>query len=78
MSRKRRDREYLAYLAEAVQRIVVYTGELTYEEFRPGRPEDPGRGAPQSTSDGRGSEEALCPGKKDAPAPALETNGRDA
>ena len=33
MSRKRRDREYLADLAEAVQRIVVYTGELTYEEF---------------------------------------------
>jgi uncharacterized protein with HEPN domain len=30
MSRKRRDREYLADLAEAVQRIVVYTGELTY------------------------------------------------
>ena len=33
MSRKRRDREYLADLAEAVQRIVIYTGELTYEEF---------------------------------------------
>jgi uncharacterized protein with HEPN domain len=33
MSRKRRDREYLADLAEAVQSIVVYTGELTYEEF---------------------------------------------
>jgi uncharacterized protein with HEPN domain len=33
MSRKRRDREYLADLAEAVQRIVAYTGELTYEEF---------------------------------------------
>jgi uncharacterized protein with HEPN domain len=33
MSRKRRDGEYLADLAEAVQRIVAYTGELTYEEF---------------------------------------------
>jgi hypothetical protein len=33
MSRKRRDREYLADLAESVQRIVAYTGELTYEEF---------------------------------------------
>jgi len=51
MSRKRRDREYLADLAEAVQRIVAY--------------------------DGRGSEKALCPGKTEAPAPALETNGRD-
>jgi predicted nucleotidyltransferase len=30
MSGKRGDREYLA---EAVQRIVAYTGELTYEEF---------------------------------------------
>ena len=33
MSRKRRDREYLADTVEAVQRIVAYTGELTYEEF---------------------------------------------
>lgn len=33
MSRKRRDKEYLADAVEAVQRLVVYTGELTYEEF---------------------------------------------
>jgi len=33
MSRKRRDKEYLADAVEAVQRIVAYTGELTYEEF---------------------------------------------
>ena len=29
MSRKRRDKEYLADMVEAVQRIVAYTGELT-------------------------------------------------
>jgi uncharacterized protein with HEPN domain len=33
MYRKRRDKEYLADVVEAVQRIVDYTGELTYEEF---------------------------------------------
>jgi uncharacterized protein with HEPN domain len=33
MSRKRRDKEYLADLVEAVQRIIDYTVELTYEEF---------------------------------------------
>jgi len=33
MSRKRRDKEYLSDAVEAVQRIVAYTGELTYEEF---------------------------------------------
>jgi len=33
MSRKRRDKEYLADVREAVQRIVAYTGEITYEEF---------------------------------------------
>jgi uncharacterized protein with HEPN domain len=33
MSRKRRDKEYLADAVEAVQRIIAYTGGLTYEEF---------------------------------------------
>jgi uncharacterized protein with HEPN domain len=33
MSRKRRDKEYLADVVEAVQRIVSYTAELSYEEF---------------------------------------------
>ena len=33
MSKKRRDKEYLADAVEAVLRIVAYTGELTYEEF---------------------------------------------
>jgi len=33
MSRKRRDKEYLADIVEAVERIVAYTRELTYEEF---------------------------------------------
>jgi len=33
MSRKRRDKEYLAEAVEAVQRIFTYTRELTYEEF---------------------------------------------
>ena len=33
MSRKRRDKEYLADLVEAVRRIVAYTAGLTYEEF---------------------------------------------
>jgi uncharacterized protein with HEPN domain len=33
MFRKRRDKEYLADAVEAVQRIVAYTRELTYEEF---------------------------------------------
>jgi uncharacterized protein with HEPN domain len=33
MSKKRRDKEYLADVVEAMQRIVAYTGELTYEEF---------------------------------------------
>ncbi len=33
MSRKRRDREYLADAVEAVQRVIAYTGKLTYVEF---------------------------------------------
>ncbi len=33
MSRKRRDKEYLADVVEAAQRIVSYTAELSYEEF---------------------------------------------
>jgi len=33
MSRKRRDKEYLADAVEVVPRLVAYTGELTYEEF---------------------------------------------
>ncbi len=33
MSRKRRDKEYLADVGEALQRIIAYTVELTFEEF---------------------------------------------
>jgi uncharacterized protein with HEPN domain len=33
MSRKRRDKEYLADVVEAVQRIVAYTVGLNFEEF---------------------------------------------
>ncbi len=37
MSRKRGDREYLADLAEAVQRIVAYTGDLLTRSSWPTR-----------------------------------------
>lgn len=33
MYRKRREKEYLADMVEAMQRIIDYTLELTYEEF---------------------------------------------
>jgi uncharacterized protein with HEPN domain len=33
MSRKRRDKEYLADLVEAVHRIIDYSKDLTYVEF---------------------------------------------
>jgi uncharacterized protein with HEPN domain len=33
MSRNRREKEYLADMVEAMQRIMDYTLELTYEEF---------------------------------------------
>ena len=78
MSRKRRDREYLADLAEAVQRIIAYTGELTYEEFL----------ADRKTQDavlrnlqvmGEAVKKLSAPVKQKHPhtCPGLETNGRD-
>ena len=33
MSRNRREKEYLADMVEAMQRIMDYTLDLTYEEF---------------------------------------------